>query len=1312
MAGPRQYPGEQLVERLAARGEQRLRVGVSSAFFARFGLDNPWEFESSGVGWGSSVWRLGGRAGRRGVLGSFQSLFERRMLGHLMGGVLFRGGLGLSLHHPWADWLSFFDRSGVGWMWRERTMAALARLPGSGLRRPSHPWGAYASPSFAFLLPELEELEPEEPTSRRRFRRRPRRARRVDPHMAPLVAGAPPAAPPSDRPAAHRPARISEPPAIAALRRVAAPSTLPASPLVRRAPQQQLPLSPALESVASPVPAVQGMARVLQRQQAPVGTPSMRRALERSAPTASSPFAPPRSSQAQAQPALQGPLAWAETRLQQASDSSAVGRPRPVATPGAPAVGGLPPAARRALAPILFRSPSLSFVAPAPEPDAALVPERTTPARRAARSRARPAHRATPSTPAVAPVTTVAPVAPVAPARRTQVQPEPSVQPAVDAPRILARDPQPSRPRLAPTARLAQRLQTVQQQAPVVADQPYRTLRRASAAQVPDAAASPLMRAVGRTPVAPPVVAQPSRPGDVAAASSLDNLLTRAARTPGLPGRIQAAERSSGTLPFDRGLPAAVVRSARPVSPFRARSPMLAFLDAVEQDAEQGGDPIPTDPRRPRTPSARSPRTTRGAEIQAVERPLRQVASRALLRAEPPAAVSGSVLPRPVARVESDQPLTPLSTTAFPGRRQLGRVQQAASENAAWVAPTTRAMRVPWLPMDRLVESEQPVDPGDEPSGVSAPTRRPSAAPARGGAARRGAAAPQAQAQAQAQRSAQPSAPVLRASARAAARLAEAQPVSPPSRRAAARPPAVGAPAPSRAPSAVAPAVARSVAQRLSTVVPSTVAPAAARTLPGQPTVSAARAAASAALPPAAGPARPTGTQRALHRMSASPMSSPAGDPVVGSVPAASPVFSRQAWASVRAPSTVWLQWREPDQAAADAPVAPRWAGSAPSASRSGVVARGPAVAGAPGAPARAWAPVSSAVAAPIRASRPAPSGPGAPQPGVGRAPVRDWAGPAVRPSYVQPVAGDTPAPAVSRGAPGYGRALPSGRALRRLAARSRVQQRAAAVAGAGPVPFSGPVAPTASLVRPVGPDASVVDDAVALRRSTPATQRARVQRAAARGASSIHVSAIDKLLADGAGAQVLIPALARVDRPDEALRIVLERTLGWRGRGPLPAPVRQLVEQVQEAASDTDAPADRTRQTPDSPRRRSLRRRRPMASRQRHVSAPGAQASATVHHVQANYRIAGLVKKLEQLIHLVDIEHRLAAARSEVRMAEDSPAARSPGSPDASPEAQANQAGQDVDSLVQHIVESVSEEMSLFSMRRPEDPGNRTPWF
>ncbi len=88
------------------------------------------------------------------------------------------------------------------------------------------------------------------------------------------------------------------------------------------------------------------------------------------------------------------------------------------------------------------------------------------------------------------------------------------------------------------------------------------------------------------------------------------------------------------------------------------------------------------------------------------------------------------------------------------------------------------------------------------------------------------------------------------------------------------------------------------------------------------------------------------------------------------------------------------------------------------------------------------------------------------------------------------------------------------------------------------------------------------------------------------------------------------------------------------------------------------------------------------------------------------------MVKKLEALIHLVDVEHRLAAARSQVRMAEDSPGAQPSVSADDSSDAQAQLAGQDVDALVQHIVEFVSEEMALLSMRRPEAPAEHNPWF
>ncbi len=268
------------------------------------------------------------------------------------------------------------------------------------------------------------------------------------------------------------------------------------------------------------------------------------------------------------------------------------------------------------------------------------------------------------------------------------------------------------------------------------------------------------------------------------------------------------------------------------------------------------------------------------------------------------------------------------------------------------------------------------------------------------------------------------------------------------------------------------------------------------------------------------------------------------------------------------------------------------------------------------------------------------------------------------------------------------------------------------AVAGGVPTPFGGPVSPERALIRPEAqrPEGARELPGVPPRAAPVQPLRARrtgVQRAAPTG----RVSAIDKLLAEGTGAQVLIPALARVGKPDEALRIVLERAIGWRGRGTLPAPMRQLVEQVQAATDDLPSHGRSRRTASGSPRREALRRRRRQSSRRRNVHVPATEASATVHHVQANFRIVGLVKKLEQLIHLVDVEHRLAAARAQVRMSDSAPAQQTVHG-DAAPDGQAQREAQDVDALIQDIVEYVSEEFALYAMRRPEAPTDRSPWF
>ena len=104
----RTFPGEQLVDRLWLRRAERPRIGVSPAFFARFGLEDPWalsQHPGDGSGWLS--W-LGGR-GRLGLgtLGAFQRLMRRRLLAHMGAGLLHRSALGLELSPELASWWRF-----------------------------------------------------------------------------------------------------------------------------------------------------------------------------------------------------------------------------------------------------------------------------------------------------------------------------------------------------------------------------------------------------------------------------------------------------------------------------------------------------------------------------------------------------------------------------------------------------------------------------------------------------------------------------------------------------------------------------------------------------------------------------------------------------------------------------------------------------------------------------------------------------------------------------------------------------------------------------------------------------------------------------------------------------------------------------------------------------------------------------------------------------------------------------------------------------------------------------------------------------
>lgn len=90
--------------------------------------------------------------------------------------------------------------------------------------------------------------------------------------------------------------------------------------------------------------------------------------------------------------------------------------------------------------------------------------------------------------------------------------------------------------------------------------------------------------------------------------------------------------------------------------------------------------------------------------------------------------------------------------------------------------------------------------------------------------------------------------------------------------------------------------------------------------------------------------------------------------------------------------------------------------------------------------------------------------------------------------------------------------------------------------------------------------------------------------------------------------------------------------------------------------------------------------------------------------------RLMKLTRRLQSLIFLA--EGRKADAMKEVRLAEDSAAARAEGqaAPTQSGDAKASQV--DVDALAQEVLQVVQRELEARSERRAEDPENKTPWW
>lgn len=201
-----------------------------------------------------------------------------------------------------------------------------------------------------------------------------------------------------------------------------------------------------------------------------------------------------------------------------------------------------------------------------------------------------------------------------------------------------------------------------------------------------------------------------------------------------------------------------------------------------------------------------------------------------------------------------------------------------------------------------------------------------------------------------------------------------------------------------------------------------------------------------------------------------------------------------------------------------------------------------------------------------------------------------------------------------------------------------------------------------------------------------------------------------------GARGDALIRALARANRPEEVVRVIVERRVEATSLSrELDVPVGRIVRQIAEQGAVLRAGPSGARRPAANAWSRSRRRSIPrqlLAPTRAHRTAPTSVEPSAARQGVGDSRITRLAHKLMGLIHLVESDHRLAEAQQHVRMAADTDEARreaghgaAPGGPEGA------DLEQDYEALRQDVLANVLRELELNRLRR-EDPDGHSIWW
>lgn len=197
-----------------------------------------------------------------------------------------------------------------------------------------------------------------------------------------------------------------------------------------------------------------------------------------------------------------------------------------------------------------------------------------------------------------------------------------------------------------------------------------------------------------------------------------------------------------------------------------------------------------------------------------------------------------------------------------------------------------------------------------------------------------------------------------------------------------------------------------------------------------------------------------------------------------------------------------------------------------------------------------------------------------------------------------------------------------------------------------------------------------------------------------------------------------LVNQLARASAPEDVVSVLMDQSDSVRrATSSLPTPVVQVIQQIKTEAVRAEGEAQATQraaaQSQESVRRRSQRREGVRSTTRvvRGMTGLNPRGSSERSSSSTTDRIGKLAKRLQELIAMAESQNR-SGARQEVRMAEDSSAARAEGQSAPTAASDAADTSADIDTLAREVTEQVTRELEMRRERRQEDPDGRSIWW